>query len=48
LLFYHLPQESGISASWIFLRSSVAALCLSACSCIDLTRLLFHEIFGML
>jgi hypothetical protein len=49
LLFYHLPRESRISAAWIFLRSFVAVLCLSACSCTDLmTWLLFHEISGML
>jgi hypothetical protein len=49
LLFYHQPRESGISAAWIFLRSSVATPCVFACSCTDLmTRLLFHEISGML
>jgi hypothetical protein len=47
--FYHPLRESGISAAWIFLRSSVMALYLSACSCTCLmAQLLFHGISGML
>jgi hypothetical protein len=43
--FFHPLRGSGISAAWIFLWSSVMALCLSACSCTDLmTQLLFHGI----
>jgi hypothetical protein len=44
-LFFHPLRGSGISVAWIFLWSSVMALCLSACSCTDLmTQLLFHGI----
>jgi hypothetical protein len=48
-LFCHLPQESRISAAWIFSRNSVMALYLSTCSCTGLmTRLLCHGTSEML
>jgi hypothetical protein len=48
-LFCHPPQESRISAAWIFSRSFVTVLYLSACSYRDLmTRLLCHRTSEML
>jgi hypothetical protein len=47
--FYQPLRGSGISAAWIFLRSSVVALYLSTCICTNLmTQLLFRGISGML
>jgi hypothetical protein len=49
LLFFHLFPEFDIFVAWIFLRSSVVSLNLSACNYIDLMALqLFHGTLEML